>query len=695
MPPRFLAIRFFLRRFAGKFTCSPVNQGLNPTAISCAVLLGLTPTLRADWKDEIGFTRLHALTGVGLPATPIGGLTQVEAIPQNTTNYSPNTSNTLFSNKTFNLKSGASGISAHATSVATNFYGSSSLLPGSSIVDLYSAGGWLESDFLHRGTNSEPVTELRAVQNHSWIGSFGSETIDTEINQRLDYAINRDGFVCVVGVNNSSGNPLPALLAQSYHTISVGLANGNHSAGSTTFDGTGRIKPDVVAPDTLTSYATPMVAGAAGLLHAKLSSAPYSLAGANLPRVVKALLLASATKNTVPNWDNTSTRPLDDRYGSGELNIHHAWHAMSAGRKSSGNTTHGIRGWTAETVSSNSSATCFFNIPTSPASTPFCAALTWHRVVTTSMSTGWPFAPRWWSSSLANLNLRLHQTSGFTVGALIAESSSTVDNVEMIYQPALAPGDYALVVQNTSGTNTPFALAWHSLPVVTIAATQPVAREIDGQQATVTLTRNGDTTLPMQVPLTIGGTAVSGSHYVALPATVTIPAGESTLTLQVTPISDSLAQGDRSVAVSVAADFALARDAGQSAVVTIQDKPFDAWRFANFTGPELADPAISGETGDPDGDNLANLIEYALGLAPKASSASPFMMLQPANHLTIAATKNPVATDITWGAEVSGNLSFWSPAVVLTNDASTFTARDNLLITDADRRFIRLKIIRP
>jgi hypothetical protein len=61
--------------------------------------------------------------------------------------------------------------------------------------------------------------------------------------------------------------------------------------------------------------------------------------------------------------------------------------------------------------------------------------------------------------ALANLSLRLHQASGFTLGSQIAESTSSVDHVEMIHPSTLAPGSYVIVVDNISGTNTPFALA--------------------------------------------------------------------------------------------------------------------------------------------------------------------------------------------------------------------------------------------
>jgi hypothetical protein len=663
-------------------------------------LLGMSGIpLRADWKDEIGFTRLQALAGVSLPTAPPappGGLTHVEAL-EGGANYAPNIASSLFTNNTFILKSGVSATSDHANHVATNFYGSSSLLPGSATVDVYNADDWLGGGFLNYGASSLPLEESRAVQNHSWIYTPNpnsnppvpplTEAEVAEINMRLDYAIDRDGFTCAVGENNNSSNPLPQLLVQGYHTISVGRDDGNHSAGFTTHDGTGRVKPDIVAPsaspEAATSWTTPMVAGAAGLLHAKLSTAPFSLAGANLPRVVKALLLASATKNTVPSWDNTDTRPLDEVYGAGELNIHHAWHAMSAGRANYGTMQYGIRGWAAQTVNSNA-RTYYFNIPAG-ASSQFCAAITWHRSINTTF----------WTDTFANLNLRLHHASGSTTGTMIAESVSTVDNVELIYQSALAPGNYALVVSRYSGSGSiPYALAWHSLPVVTVAATQPVAREIDSQAGTITITRTGDTALPMQVPLTIGGTAVSGSHYQALPATITIPAGQSSFALQVTPVSDFIAQGSRTVTVAVSADFALVSVAGQSAVVNIEDKPFDAWRFMAFSPAQLANPAISSETADPDKDQLANLIEYGLGHSPLSPNTPPAAMIDSNSYLFISGSRDPNATDITWGAQTSGNLQTWSE-VDVTGTSTFFTATDTILSTSAEKRFIRLKITRP
>lgn len=647
--------------------------------------LALGGPLHAAWQDEIGFTRLAALVGDDLPTAPAGGLTMVEAKLGD--DYLPNTASPAFSGKNFTVKSGASAISWHAQHVAVNYFGSTSLLPGAMDVDLYSAGHWRGAGFLREGGGmAAPLVEQRKVQSHSWIGENSTET-----NCRLDHAIQRDGFICVVGENNGFSTTLPGLLGQGYHTISVGRDDGLHSAGYTTYDGSGRIKPDLVAPSTTpedaTSWTTPMVASTAGLLMAGLQSLPVPPAtNADYPRVVKALLLAGASKDTLPSWANTATRPYDEIHGAGELNAWHSYNLLAAGKHGhSDSVPVPPRGWTADPVDTQARH-YFFTIPDDAPATPFCAALTWHRTVNTMFWNG--------TSSLANLRLRLYQATGTTLGSQIAESNSAVDNVELIHQPALAPGDYALRVDKISGSNTSYALAWHSLPAVTVAAGTATAREIDGQPGSFTITRTGDTTLPLQVSLGIGGSATPGSHYNPLPATVVIPAGQSAVALTVTPVADDLAQGDRSVTLAIAADFSYTRDADLTAQVVIEDKPYDAWRFANFTSGQLADPAVSGPLADADGDQLPTLVEYALGLDPHVGDGTPVTISDIGGHLALAVAKNPAATDILWSAEC-GVLDGWDDAVTVTDDETTFEARDTVLKSAAEKRFLRLKITRP
>ncbi len=50
---------------------------------------------------------------------------------------------------------------------------------------------------------------------------------------------------------------------------------------------------------------------------------------------------------------------------------------------------------------------------------------------------------------------------------------------------------------------------------------------------------------------------------------------------------------------------------------------YPSWRTQNFTTAELADPAISGTTADPDNDGIPNLLEWAGGTAPKQRDTAP------------------------------------------------------------------------
>lgn len=56
------------------------------------------------------------------------------------------------------------------------------------------------------------------------------------------------------------------------------------------------------------------------------------------------------------------------------------------------------------------------------------------------------------------------------------------------------------------------------------------------EQRSFVLHRTGPTDAPLTVQYTLSGTAQAGLHYVALPGSVTFPAGASTVTVDVTPL---------------------------------------------------------------------------------------------------------------------------------------------------------------
>src|SRR5205823_1190952 len=83
-------------------------------------------------------------------------------------------------------------------------------------------------------------------------------------------------------------------------------------------------------------------------------------------------------------------------------------------------------------------------------------------------------------------------------------------------------------------------------------------------------TRTGDTTGPLTVNYTVGGTATPGTDYTALSGTVTFGVGQATVDVPVTPIDDTAVEGTETVVVTVtpAAGFTVA---GQPAQLNIND----------------------------------------------------------------------------------------------------------------------------
>jgi hypothetical protein len=121
----------------------------------------------------------------------------------------------------------------------------------------------------------------------------------------------------------------------------------------------------------------------------------------------------------------------------------------------------------------------------------------------------------------------------------------------------------------------------------------------------------------------------------------------------------------------------------------------DSWENQMFGGSAAgANPS----TGDPDSDGLDNLLEYAFGTHPLQANASPLVgslaTIGADRYLRISVPKNPAATNLTFAAELSGDVSGWSSAgvVVEENSSNRFTARDSVPTSSASSRFLRLKV---
>ncbi|MBU3728492.1 MAG: hypothetical protein FGM37_04495, partial [Phycisphaerales bacterium] len=320
----------------------PSRQLSAPAAAAVVAALSAGQLAMAD---AVGLEELTARLGSGVPTGSGVGVCQVEAPLGQAANYGPNLARSEFSGKSFTPMSGTMALSSHADAVGAYFYGIGiSIAPGIPAVYNYEANGWLSS-FLRFNLSGEPASPPGGsrIQNHSWIASIGASS-ENQILRRLDYQADRDGTLHVVGLNNGTANAVPPLLVSGYNALSVGRVDGQHSFGLTPtgIDGTGRMKPEIVAPGDATSWATPVVAGAAALLHEVAVRPPLSLNPSAVdPTVTKAVLMAGAqhqsTWSNQPSTTGTTrgeaVRPLDPVFGAGIVNVDRAHRILTGGEQ--------------------------------------------------------------------------------------------------------------------------------------------------------------------------------------------------------------------------------------------------------------------------------------------------------------------------------------------------------------------------
>jgi hypothetical protein len=323
----------------------------------------------------------------------------------------------------------------------------------------------------------------------------------------LDWVVNRDEYIQVVAMNNGGTNY--PLMGSSFNAISVGLSNGTAAHGSyplattptTPYALAGRTLPDLVAPASATSYATPMVASAAALLVEEgqqggtiLSTDPKvkfttnrngdTIYNADRSEVVKAALMAGASR-TSPNLTNSVTpkgytvntaNGLNSTYGAGQLDIYNSYNIIAAGEQNSqqdlpsgGGEIKSV-GFDYEPyfggLNGSSKTESYVFKATSAGS--LSASLVWNLAVNGPTANGFDT-----SATLYHLGLYLYDT---TSSSEVAYATSLVDDTENIWYTSLRAGDsYLLEVGSLQATNFlwDYGLAWDINATTTHAPLPP------------------------------------------------------------------------------------------------------------------------------------------------------------------------------------------------------------------------------
>jgi hypothetical protein len=131
---------------------------------------------------------------------------------------------------------------------------------------------------------------------------------------------------------------------------------------------------------------------------------------------------------------------------------------------------------------------------------------------------------------------------------------------------------------------------------------------------------------------------------------------------------------------------------------------FTGWQSSSFTLAEQANPVISGPSGDPDGDGVPNLMEYALSLEPKSPDSTGLPapgatgISGPTPHLTLTFRRLKNATGLAYNVQEATSLA--GPWTVVTagyefvsSDATTETMLAKTPITPGVEKFMRLQVV--
>ena len=433
---------------------------------------------KASKRQSAGFGRLDLRLGVRSPTGSGIVAGHVEGVVGD---YMPRRKGRYFAGVTMYGRSGTSKINSHTEATARIIYGHKGLAPGIDKVHLFSISDFLGPKLLGVGSAQPPRTSDIDLFNHSWISRDRLNTAD--VLRRIDYVVDTQDAIMVVGVDNLRQSTVPEILASAYNVIAVGQGKGRSSGGYTQVEGSGRCKPDVVAPGRLTSYSTPVVTAAAARL---LETAGRHLAQADRDKarraeVIKAVILAGATKPH--NWQPEPGKPLDKHLGAGQIDVDRSQAILAAVATGVGGID--LRpGWAFEPLPAGTWHS--YKLESDKPLGSLSVVLVWHRRVRGVLDKiDGDYQLRWLPRSLlADLDLQLLARDRQGNRRVVAQSLSKIDNVEHLYFTALEAGCYRLIVHRRDSyeQDWDYALAWWIDPAKAGGAGNPAD---PGEQVTV------------------------------------------------------------------------------------------------------------------------------------------------------------------------------------------------------------------
>ncbi len=219
----------------------------------------------------------------------------------------------------------------------------------------------------------------------------------------------------------------------------------------------------------------------------------------------------------------------------------------------------------------------------------------------------------------------------------------------------------------TSNTATVTLTVTAPPPPVVNVATFANASEAGSIPGSFNVTRTGNFTQGITVYYSVGGTATSGSDFVALSGSVLIPAGSSSASVMVTPYDDNLVEWSESVTLTVTAGSGYQVGSSPVATVTIADNdtPSFSWTHVAPQSPILTSP---GTRTSAEGSSVTLQVS---GSDPASQS------------LSYGATNLPLGLSINTAGLITGTIDFraaefngghYTPTLILVDALGAYTS---------------------
>jgi len=163
--------------------------------------------------------------------------------------------------------------------------------------------------------------------------------------------------------------------------------------------------------------------------------------------------------------------------------------------------------------------------------------------------------------------------------------------------------------------------------------------------------------------------------------------------------------GTRTVAISLASSASYLAGTLNNASLIINDTPINTWKVFYF-GPNAGNPSVAGDSVNPSGDGMPNLLKYALGLSPLLKVTNSVMTcgIDANGYFALTYTRpDPPPTDIDYQVVTSSNLVAWctngtcvqaGPILLNPNGTATVTTETIMPVTNRQQQFLNLRVSR-